>query len=342
VNPPAVLAIVAGVAATCLPHGLEAVEPVAERYAFEAHHMGTTARVVVCAADRGEAEAGAGAALSRIGELDARLSDYRADSEISLLAERAGGPAVTVSPDLFTVLSRAQDVARRSDGAFDVTVGPLSRLWRRARRTAELPTPDELQAARALVGYGGLTLDQPASRVRLAHAGMRLDLGGIAKGYAADEALRVLRRRGLACALVVLGGEVAAGAAPPGQEGWTVALRTPGEDQAPLSLHDAAASTSGDAEQWVEIDGRRYSHIFDPRTGQALTGRHSVTVVAREGVLADALATALSVLGPEKGLALVNTYGGVGALWVEAGAAPTESPAWSALARIPEARRVTP
>ena len=326
--------------ALCTPHGPDPSGPVAERYEFAAPHMGTTARLVVYA-PHAEAEAAAQAAFVRLGELDERLSDYRDDSEVSRLAEQAGGGVLPLGADLLIVLATAQEMARRSDGAFDVTVGPLSRLWRRARRTGELPSPEELRSAVALVGYQDLVIDGASRKARLKRAGMRLDLGGIGKGYAADEALQVLRRHGLDRALVTLGGEVVAGSPPPGRDGWTVALRTPGAEQAPLSLRDAAASTSGDAEQWVEVAGQRYSHVFDPRTGHALEGRRSVTVVAREGIVADALATALGVLGPGRGMALVESFPGAAALWVEAGAAPTESSRWSALPRHREAATAT-
>ena len=336
----ATLAAAVALATAALPHGSDASGPVPERYEFAAPHMGTTARLVVYAS-HAEAEAAAQAAFVRLGELDQRLSDYRDDIEIASLAEKAGGEVLPLGADLLVVLTSAQEMARRSDGAFDVTVGPLSRLWRRARRTGELPSPEELRSAVALVGYQDLFIDGASRKARLKRAGMRLDLGGIAKGYAADEALQVFRSRGLDRALVTLGGEVVAGSPPPGRDGWTVALRTPGPDQAPLSLRDAAASTSGDAEQWVEVAGRRYSHVFDPRTGQALVGRRSVTVVAREGILADALATALSVLGPGRGLALVESFPGAAALWVEAGAAATESSGWSALPRHREAVTAT-
>ena len=312
--------------------------PAAERCEFVAPHMGTTARLVVYGA-HAEAEAAAQAAFARLGELDRRLSDYRDDSDVSLLMEHGGHP-LAVSPDLLTVLITAQDVAKRSEGAFDVTVGPLSRLWRRARRTGDLPSPEELRSALALVGHDGLSFDVGSGTARLHRTGMRLDLGGIAKGYAADEALRVFRARGLDRALVTLGGEVVAGSPPPGRDGWTVAVRTPGAEQAPLSLHDAAASTSGDAEQWMEVAGQRYSHVFDPRTGQALVGRRSVSVVAGQGIVADALATALSVLGPSRGQALVDTFPGAAALWVETGAV-TESSGWSALPRAPAAAIAT-
>ena len=291
--------------------------PVETRFEYTAPHMGTTARLVVYASNRAQADTGARAVFTRISELEARLSDYREDSELSALDRSAGGPAVVVSRDLFEVLSRAQDLARRSDGAFDVTAGALSRLWRTARRTGALPDPAEIVAARGLVGHSHLELLPAARRARLDRPGMRLDLGGIAKGYAADEALRVLRNKRLPRSLVVLGGEVVAGSPPPGLSGWTVAVHTPGPPEAPLLLTDAAASTSGDEEQFLEVDGVRYSHVYDPRTGEALTGRRSVTIVAREGMDADALATAVSVLGPEEGLALVESVPDAAALFVE-------------------------
>jgi thiamine biosynthesis lipoprotein len=307
-----------------------------QRHEFEAAHMGTLARVVVYSDSRAAAEQGARAALARIGELDARLSDYRADSEVSALGRASGGPAVPVSADLLALLLQAQELARRSAGAFDATVGPLSMLWRTARRRNELPSPDAVLDARARVGHAWLLLDPAARRCRLTKKGMQLDLGGIAKGYAADQALRVLRARGLPSALVTLGGEVAAGAPPPGRSGWSVALGTPGPELQPLVVHDAAVSTSGDAEQWMEAGGLRLSHVLDPRTGQPLTGRRSVTVVAKEGALADGLATALSVLGPERGLLLVEESPAAAALFVREAASGVEvvaSARWALLER---------
>jgi thiamine biosynthesis lipoprotein len=274
--------------------------PADSRHEFEAKHMGTLARVVVYAPSRAAAEAGARAAFARIGELDARLSDYREDSELAALAREAGGPARPVSRDLSFVLARAQQLAADTGGAFDVTVGPLSRVWRAARRRNQLPDRDELESARAHVGYTSLLLDPAARRCQLARPGMRLDLGGIAKGYAADEALSVLKARRLPRALVVLGGDVAAGSPPPGVDGWTVAVEAL-QPQPPLLIRDAGVSTSGDAEQWLEANGVRYSHVLDPRTGQALVGRRSVTVVSEQAIDADALATALLVLGNERG-----------------------------------------
>jgi thiamine biosynthesis lipoprotein len=282
--------------------------PADSRHEFEAPHMGTRARVVVYAPGRAEAEAGARAAFARIRELDARLSDYREDSELAALARAAGGPPRAVSHDLSFVLARAQQLAADTGGAFDVTVGPLSRVWRTARRRNQLPGREEIESARAQVGYASLVLDPDARRCRLARPGMQLDLGGIAKGYAVDEALALLKARRLPRALVVLGGEVAAGSPPPGLDGWTVSVQAL-QPQPPLLVRDAGVSTSGDAEQWLEANGVRYSHVLDPRTGQALIGRRSVTVVSEQAIDADALATALLVLGNERGRLFAEARG---------------------------------
>jgi thiamine biosynthesis lipoprotein len=272
--------------------------------------MGTAFRIVLYAASTDQARRAAEAAFDRIALLDTLLSDYRLDSELMALCRRAGGAPLVIGADLFRVLSAAQEWARRSEGAFDATVGPVVRLWRRARRIGEAPDGAALERARALVGYEKLTLDAAAHTARLAEAGMLLDLGGIAKGFAADEAQIVLRRHHINSALVAAGGDVVVSAPPPGRGGWSIAVALPAPllpaDMPALELRDAAVSTSGDAEQFVTIDGVRYSHIVDPRTGWPLTGRSGVSIVARDGATADALATAVSVLGPERGLALVE------------------------------------
>jgi len=278
--------------------------------------MGTTFRLVLYAPDAPAACAAAAAVWARLDELDGILSDYDAASELSRLSGRPPGELVPVSPELWAVLARAAEVAEQSGGAFDVTVGPCVRLWRRARRQGELPAPERLAAARAAVGFEKLALDRERRAVALRAPGMQLDLGGIAKGYALDEVLRLLRARGIERALIDGGGDVAAGAPPPGRAAWSVALEpfAPGADGAPatrVALAHGAAATSGDAAQYVEIDGVRYSHLLDPRTGLGLTRRIAATVLAPSGIEADALASALCVLGPERGLELVERTPGV-------------------------------
>lgn len=280
------------------------------RFEFTRPVMGTQARIVLFAKEESVARRVADAAFLRLEVLNQILSDYLEESELTRLSRAAGGPAVPVSHELFTVLAHAQELAVRSDGAFDVTVGPLTQLWRRSRRQRQLPEPGTLAKAKALVGHRLMVLDREKQTVKLLRPGMRLDLGGIAKGYAVDEAMKVLKHAGVRHALVSLGGDIAVSEPPPGATGWVIQIAPlrPDKDggMPALVLANQAVSTSGDAEQYVEIDGRRYAHIIDPSTGLGLRQRSSVTVVAPQGMAADALATAVSVLGPERGLALVD------------------------------------
>lgn len=282
------------------------------RFTFTEYHMGVDARLVVYAPDRPAAEVACTAAFARIAALDSMMSDYRRDSELTRLSARAGGAPVRVSPDLFLVLRRAQEVAERSGGVFDVTVGPLVARWRQARKTGVLPDPAELERARRRVGWQKLRLDEGARTARLTVPGMKLDLGGIAKGYAGDEAQRVLQQHGITRALVELGGDIVVSGPPPGTEGWTIRVPNAADDQGPADLRFAqrAISTSGDTEQFVVIGGRRYSHVVDPHTGQALTNRVQVTLSAPDGLTSDPLSTALSLLGPEDRRKLLQAYPG--------------------------------
>ncbi|MFM7149048.1 MAG: FAD:protein FMN transferase, partial [Gemmataceae bacterium] len=264
----AILAILPGLSGT----------PALERHAFSEPHMGTLFRVVVFAPDEPTAKAAARDAFARAAALNNVMSDYQATSELMRLCARAGQGFVPVSKDLFQVLSRAQKVSRDSEGAFDVTIGPVIRLWRIARKSRTLPAPDRLLAARELVGWKNLELDEKTCSVRLLKPGMQLDLGGIGKGFAADEMLKVLARHGLTRAMVVAGGDVTVADPPPGKPGWTIAIApidSRKEGSRYLVLANAAVSSSGDAEQYVEIDGVRYSHMVDPRTGVGLIGRMS-------------------------------------------------------------------
>jgi thiamine biosynthesis lipoprotein len=282
-----------------------------QRFTFTEPHMGTRFRIVLYAPSEAAAKDASRAAFDRIVALDDCMSDYKSESELMRLCAKAGGDPVPVSPELFTVLAKAQEVSEKSDGAFDVTVGPVVRLWRLARRTSRLPDAQKLAKARALVGYRNIRLDSAAKTVQLLKPGMQLDLGGIAKGYSADEALAVLKKRGINSALVAAGGDIAVSGPPPGKEGWDVAIAPLDPDDASphLLLHDAAVSTSGDAEQYVEINGVRYSHIVDPRTGIGLTGRSEVTVVAKRGIDSDSLTKVVAVLGSDKGFPIIEAAG---------------------------------
>jgi thiamine biosynthesis lipoprotein len=280
--------------------------------------MGTTFRIVLYAPDQTSAERAIANAFRRIAELDSTLSDYRETSELSRITREAVNHPTSVSADLFNVLAAAERLSSESSGAFDITVGTLSRLWRRARRQLELPSPDDLRGALAVTGHALVKLDSKSRTVALQRAGVRLDAGGIAKGYAADQARAQLADAGFARVLVAAGGDLAIGDAPPGKRGWEVILAGLDPDRAapsePLVLARCGVSTSGDAEQWVQIGAVRYSHIVDPRTGMALQGRKSVSVVAANATSSDMLATALSVLGPLEGAQLVARYSGAASL----------------------------
>ena len=281
-----------------------------QQYEFNQPHMGTLFTVTFYATDEALARSAADAAFAKVAELDRVMTDYDPESELMRLGRSSVGEPVAVSGELFEVLSESQRLAKLSDGAFDVTIGPVVRLWRRARRTETLPTPEQLAVARASVGWEKLKLDARHKTVTLLAANMQLDLGGIAKGYAADQALAVLRSYGINRALVAASGDVAAGDPPPGQRGWRVTIGSPANSGlTPNQLHlaNAAVSTSGDSEQFVVIAGKRYSHIVDPRTGLGLTERWQVSIIARHATQSDAFATTVSVLGGSEGIKLVES-----------------------------------
>ncbi len=288
--------------------------------------MGTLFRMKVYAETEAQARDAFRSAFSRVAELDGILSDYQPDSELNRLTRSAVGVAVPVSADLLKVLEAAQTIAAESDGAFDVTLGPLTHLWREARKKNQLPTADVLPAARAKCGFRKLHLDVAGHTATVDEPGMQLDLGGIGKGYAADEALTTLRKAGIRSALVAASGDLAFGEAPPGKAGWSIGIDSLDNAGQPftkvLVLSNAAVSTSGDSEQHLEAGGRRYSHVIDPRTGLGLTNQLTVSVVARHGTEADALTKVILVWGREKGLAFVEGRPGVKALVVDRGVNP--------------------
>ena len=297
---------------------LGGAEPALKRDERTEPHMGTSFQIILYAPDKDTARKAAADAFARIASLNAIMSDYDKSSELMRLCAQAGGPPVPVSGELFFVLSKAQEVSRQSGGAFDVTIGPVVKLWRTARKKRKLPDPEKLAAARALVGWRNVRLDKDKQTVQLLKAGMQLDLGGIAKGYAADEALAVLKKHGIDRALVAAGGDIAVSGPPPDADGWKILIQPLRGEKDPgrLILHHAAVSTSGDAEQYVEIDGKRYSHIVDPRTGIGLVGRMSATVAARRGIDADSLTKVVAVLGPEKGIEIIESHEGASARMV--------------------------
>jgi thiamine biosynthesis lipoprotein len=289
------------------------------RYEFEEPHMGTAVRLIFYASTPEQAEQGRRAGFAVMKDVDDRMSDYKPDSELSRLSRLAGKGPQPVSPPLFEVLAASIRTAELSDGTFDITAGPLIRLWRRSRKDHQLPTPQEIAAAKALVDYRQLKLDPERRTAELRKEGMLLDVGGIAKGYACDLGIRALRAQGITRALVDTGGGMALGDPPPGKPGWRIGMI--GDSTRILVLSNCGVSTSGDLEQYVEIDGKRYSHVIDPATGLGLTNRAMATVIAPDGLWSDALDTPICILGAERGLRMASGQKGVEAWmqWIENG-----------------------
>jgi thiamine biosynthesis lipoprotein len=295
-------------------------EPAAGRFQFTQTEMAVPIKIVLYAPDEAAASEAARAGFARFHALNAVCSDYDSESELrKLCRDSSPGRPIGVSDDLWRVLARARELSERSGGAFDVTIGPVVRLWRSARRTKEMPSSDSLQRARSLVGYNLLRLDPEHHTVELLKSNMRLDLGGIAKGYAVDEAMRVLRQHGISRMMIEAGGNIGLGDPPPGKAGWRIGVAPPDTRSQPreyLELAQCAVSTSGDTWQYAIIGGTRYSHLIDPRTGRALTEHCSVTVVGPDGLGTDGLSSAVTILGPEKGMKLINDTPGAAAIMI--------------------------
>lgn len=283
--------------------------------------MGTQFNLILYASDSLTASRANRAVSARMDTLNQVMSDYLDGSEINRLSATAGsGQWVPVSNDLFAVLQKAQTIARLSNGRFDPTVGPLSLLWRRAVRRKEFPTAKQRRQAHRAVGYRFMDLDSSTHRVRLQRAGMRLDVGGIGQGFAVDEALTVLRQMGIQSALIDIGGDILAGAAPPNRSGWRVSIGSgtlQDRDTTTILLKQAAITTSGDTYRFLEYQGKRYSHIMDPRSGLGLRHFVRATVWAPEGYQADALTKVFSVAGMRKSQRLIKRFPGVKLLLLE-------------------------
>jgi thiamine biosynthesis lipoprotein len=272
-----------------------------QRFEYVDPEMGVDFHLKFYAADRPTAERIARKTYARVEQLNAIFSDYHPASELNRLCQKLHGQPVKVSRELFDILQRAQTLARETDGAFDITAGPMIRLWRTARRQQKLPTPEALAAVKPRVGFEKIKLNARNRTVTLLAPEMQLDLGGIAKGYAVDEAMKILKANCIRRAFVAASGDMLTSAPPIGREGWSVLIRNVDQfgNIYPRTVHlkNQALSTSGDTEQYIELNGQRYSHIVDPRTGHGLTDRIQVTVISKASTTADSHATALSVLG---------------------------------------------
>lgn len=289
----------------------QALGQIDRRFEWSHPAMGVQFQFVVYAANPSLAEQAQAKAAERIEQLEQIFSDYRPNSEINRLAvdpDLAQG--VQVSEDLFRLLEISKHWNEKSHGAFDVTIGPLSKLWRAAFRARELPATDQIEQAKSQVGFGQLRLIADR-RVAASQPSLQLDFGGIAKGDAADQVLKLFRELGIKSALVDASGDISTMGRLPNGEAWRIEL--PSQEGIPaitLRLADQSVATSGSLYQALEIDGRRYSHIIDPRTGVAVQHTRRATIIAPTGASADALASACSVLPPEESMRLIQSVSG--------------------------------
>jgi thiamine biosynthesis lipoprotein len=278
-----------------------------ERFEFEEIHMGVPVRIILYAESKENAHTAAKNAFECFHALNKIMSDYDSESELSKLCDEFNSSngycrkAVPVSDDLFAVLKSAKYFSNISDGAFDITVSPFVRLWRRSRRQKELPKQRYLDQARELVGNHLWTINESTQQVQILKSGVKFDLGGIAKGYAIDRAFEIIQKYSIETILIDAGGDLRVGKASP--DGWKINLN--GKDT--MIMENIAVATSGDRFQFVEINGVKYSHLIDPKTGLGLTTPCTVHVTAPTATEADALASATAVLKPEQGIALIES-----------------------------------
>jgi len=267
--------------------------------------LGTFVTVTVFAPTRARGIAVISAAFDAVRGVDALMSVHRQDSELSRLNARADSETVRVSPDLFRVIAKAQEIAEQTEGSFDITIGPLADLWGFIWKEYRLPSEEELKAVLPRVNHFLVRLDPEKCTVRFLAPGVWLDLGGIAKGYAVDCAIEKLRSLGITNAMVKAGGDLRVVGAPPGKTNWIVQLEDPRKAgrRSRVPLRNAALSTSGNYENFFEAEGVRYGHILNPRTGRPVQGIAACTVIAPTCMESDALATACVVFGVEKSLA---------------------------------------
>lgn len=285
--------------------------------------MGTHLRIALYAPDEVTAKRAAESVFDRVRYVEERISSWDPESELSRLLAAKHRDPVKVSPDLWWALRMGYVASHNSGGAYDITAGPLIRLWRRARADGRLPTDEERELALRRVGFERITLYEDTKEV-LIEPGTEIDFGSLGKGHAIGALWLTLHEFGVRSYLVDFGGDIAVGEPPPGQPGWRIAV--PGLN-APVTVHGASICTSGHTAQHVEIDGRRYSHILDARDGRALTNGLQVTVISAGGTRADALATILSILGPDEAEDVLDGSPSV-ALIQRDGAVIWKSPHW--------------
>ena len=280
--------------------------------------MGTIIEVVLIGENQEKAEKAALQAFHEIRRIEQLMSPKIETGDVFRINRSAGKEWVEISSETLHVIQKSRDISELSEGGFDITVGPLIELWRIAREKGYPPSDKDLKRSLDLVGYRNILINQ-GGKILLKKNGMSIDLGGIAKGYAVDKAFKVLNSLGYKNLIVNAGGDLRAGGLKFDQP-WSIGIqdpRIPEKIMAKLSFSEGAIATSGDYEKYFIYQGKRYHHIFNPRKGLPTEECQSVTILCKEGILADAMATAIFVLGPEKGYSLCQRVGGTNCLIVD-------------------------
>lgn len=291
-----------------------------ERFAFERYMMGTSVEVIVWGPDRDASEKAVERAYAEFERIEKKLSVRRRDSEITQINRSAGSKPVKVDDEIYLLIRESKRFSEMSGGAFDISVQGLGDIWDFDRPGFQAPGPDRAEKGLKRVDYRKIRLNEGDSTVFLEEGGMEISLGGIAKGYAVDRAVGILQESGIKGGIVSAGGDLLAFGRKGNGQVWNVGVRNPRDHKkniCVLPVSNLAVATSGDYERYRMIDGKRVHHIIDPRTGYPSTGCMSATVVAKGAMTADALATAVFVLGPEAGLALLEELPGVEGIVVD-------------------------
>ena len=282
-----------------------------QRYVFEKGMMGSPFKLIFYAQSDSLAQLAADSAFRRVERLNEIMSDYRDGSEINRLSASSGkGQWVSVSKELFDILTISQDISAKTDGVFDVTLGPVVQMWRHATRKGIFPERKEIDSALSKIGYRKMELKAASRQVLLKQKGMRLDIGGLGKGFAAEEAIKVLKHYGVTSAMMDAGGKIVLTNPPPGTLGWKITISNGNDSLKTMELSNVSLATSGPTYRYMEYKGTRYSHIVDPKTGIGLLFHVRTTVISPNGTVADALATAFSVGGIKNSKEYIERFPG--------------------------------